>query len=160
MTELVQSTRAAEDSERGEVNAPEPTPMTAPVSREPQRLGWRGVWWFACGVSGSLAIGWFIIFSGAAVPEIVIGTLDLFVKFNLLLMVFNLVPIPPLDGSKVLFAFLDPETERRYRPVLEQYGPILLLILVFSSAFGGPIILGQIITDILSPLYRLLVGVG
>src|SRR5262245_11172899 len=63
MTELVQSTRAAEDSERGEVSAPEPTPMTAAVSREPQRPGWRGVWWFACGVAGSLAIGWFIIFS-------------------------------------------------------------------------------------------------
>jgi Zn-dependent protease len=36
------------------------------------------------------------------------GVLTLFVTINLLLMVFNLIPIPPLDGSKVLYAFLDP----------------------------------------------------
>ena len=35
---------------------------------------------------------------------------------NLLLMVFNLLPIPPLDGSKVLFAFLDPRTSWQVRP--------------------------------------------
>jgi len=29
----------------------------------PHRLGWRGVWWFACGAAASLAIVWFIIFS-------------------------------------------------------------------------------------------------
>ena len=32
------------------------------------------------------------------------GVLTLFVTINLLLMVFNLIPIPPLDGSKVLYA--------------------------------------------------------
>ena len=63
MTELVQSTRAAEDSERSDVNGPQPAPLAVPVSREPHRLGWRGVWWFACGVAGSMAIIWFIIFS-------------------------------------------------------------------------------------------------
>jgi Zn-dependent protease len=31
-----------------------------------------------------------------------------FVEINLVLMVFNLIPIPPLDGSKVLFAFMEP----------------------------------------------------
>ena len=36
--------------------------------------------------------------------------LRFFVSINLILMVFNLIPIPPLDGSKVLFAFLDPRT--------------------------------------------------
>ena len=58
--------------------------------------------------------------------------LDLFVQINLLLMVFNLIPIPPLDGSKVLFAFLDRRTEYQIRPFLEQYGFfILLAILIF-----------------------------
>jgi hypothetical protein len=63
MTGLVQSTRVAEDSERGDVSGAEPIPTTAPVRREAQRLGRRGVWWFACGIAGSLAIAWFIIFS-------------------------------------------------------------------------------------------------
>ena len=42
--------------------------------------------------------------------------LDLFVFINIVLMVFNLIPIPPLDGSKVLFAFLDRRTEYQIRP--------------------------------------------
>ena len=58
MTELVQSTRAAEVSERSDVSGAQPSPMAVP-----HRLGCRGVWWFACGVAGTLAIVWFIIFS-------------------------------------------------------------------------------------------------
>ena len=57
--------------------------------------------------------------------------LFLFVQINLLLMIFNLIPIPPLDGSKVLFAFLDRRTEYQIRPFLEQYGFLILLALLF-----------------------------
>ncbi len=53
--------------------------------------------------------------------------LYMFVQINLLLMIFNLIPIPPLDGSKVLFAFLDRRTEYQVRPFLEQYGFFILL---------------------------------
>ena len=52
--------------------------------------------------------------------------LYLFVQINLLLMIFNLIPIPPLDGSKVLFAFMDRRTEYQIRPFLEQYGFLIL----------------------------------
>ena len=41
-------------------------------------------------------------------------------------MIFNFIPIPPLDGSKVLFAFIDRRTEYQIRPVLEQYGFLIL----------------------------------
>lgn len=48
---------------------------------------------------------------------------------NLVLATFNLIPIPPLDGSKILFAFL-PYSFEGLRRNLEQYGTILLIIFV------------------------------
>ena len=113
---------------------------------------------FALAAAAALPLR-YIISSGLVVPQIVETILVVFVSFNLLLMVFNLIPIPPLDGSKVLFAAMDPNTEYRYRPVLEQYGPFLLLLLIVMSAFGGFDILGLIIRSVLNPLFELLVGV-
>lgn len=49
---------------------------------------------------------------------------------NLVLALFNLVPIPPLDGSKVLFALL-PRAWYQARLILEQYGFLLLLLFIF-----------------------------
>lgn len=56
--------------------------------------------------------------------------LQQFLWINLILAFFNLIPIPPLDGSKILFAILPAELVYRLRP-LEQYGFILLMGLVF-----------------------------
>lgn len=80
-----------------------------------------------------------------------------FVWLNLILMVFNLVPIPPLDGSKVLFAFLPPRMAWQWRPVLEQYGFLLILFLFFFPP--GNSIGGRIIFPVLDALVSLLVGV-
>ena len=63
--------------------------------------------------------------------DIVANVLYFFVQINLLLMIFNFIPIPPLDGSKVMFAFMDRRTEYQIRPVLEQYGFILLIAILF-----------------------------
>ncbi len=66
------------------------------------------------------------------------GTIAL---LNLGLAIFNLVPIPPLDGSKVLFAFL-PYKWRGLEYMLEHYGFFLLLIFIFFfSRWLAPIIL-------------------
>lgn len=66
---------------------------------------------------------------------------SLIVFINLLLAVFNLVPIPPLDGSKVLFALL-PYHMRELRMVLERYGFfILIFFLLFLLQFLYPVIL-------------------
>ena len=90
------------------------------------------------------------------VPDLIILILGLFVYINLVLMVFNLLPIPPLDGSKVLFAFLPPRLAWQWRPILEQYGFILLLLLFFLPP--GNSIGGQILGPILNAIFRLLVG--
>lgn len=73
------------------------------------------------------------------------------IAVNILLAVFNLVPIPPLDGSKVLFAFL-PNTRQGYliMRTLEQYGFLLLLVFIF---FGM-----RLIMPIIDFLFGMLVG--
>ena len=92
----------------------------------------------------------------AQVPEIVLGVMQFFVFINLVLMIFNLFPIPPLDGSKVLFAFLPPRVSWQWRPLLEQYGFILLLLIFFLPPGGS--IGGRIMTPVLLGLFDLLVG--
>jgi Zn-dependent protease len=91
------------------------------------------------------------------VPALIILVLYLFVYINLVLMIFNLLPIPPLDGSKVLFAFLPPRLAWQWRPILEQYGFILLLLLFFLPP--GNSIGGRILRPILDAFFSVLVGV-
>ena len=74
---------------------------------------------------------------GTNVPIIVIQVLAYFVLINVALMIFNLVPIPPLDGSKVLFSFMSPRQVFQYRPILEQYGFILLIFVAFVPILPG-----------------------
>ena len=83
--------------------------------------------------------------------------LSLFVLINLVLMVFNLIPVPPLDGSKVLFAFLDRRTEFQIRPLLEQYGFFILILLFFLPPGGS--IGGRVLLPIIDAFYSFLVGV-
>jgi Zn-dependent protease len=54
---------------------------------------------------------------------------------NLVLASLNLIPIPPLDGSKVLMRFLPP-TYDRYFLMLERYGIFILIILLATGAFS------------------------
>jgi Zn-dependent protease len=60
-----------------------------------------------------------------------------FVQLNILLFVFNMIPIPPLDGSRLLYAFA-PETLQSAMAQLEQFGifivfGLVLLVPAFSS---------------------------
>ena len=66
-----------------------------------------------------------------------IGIAKLIVLLNILLAVFNLVPIPPLDGSKLLFAFL-PYQYYNLQRTLEIYGFFILIIFImfFSGIVG------------------------
>ena len=86
------------------------------------------------------------------------GVLTTFVAINLLLMVFNLIPIPPLDGSKVLYAFLDPRTGWKVRAILEQYGLLILLGAMFLPIFGGSTLIGVVFSEVFRPLISFVIG--
>ncbi len=66
------------------------------------------------------------------------GFIAMIIFINLILIVFNLIPIPPLDGSKILSAFLPPEARHKYLS-LERYG--LLFVLLFVFLFSNLMIL-------------------
>lgn len=57
------------------------------------------------------------------------------VSFNIILAIFNLIPIPPLDGSRVM-AYLLPTTLREPYVALERYGMFLIFGLLFTGIFG------------------------
>jgi len=69
------------------------------------------------------------------------------VFYNLVLAAFNLIPVPPLDGSKILMALL-PGRQARFFAQLQQYGWVILLILIFTGLIGS----------VLWPLISLLEG--
>lgn len=67
--------------------------------------------------------------------------LSQFIWINLILAFFNLIPVPPLDGSKILFAILPAEMVYRLRP-LEQYGFLILMMVVFLFPTAINILVG------------------
>jgi Zn-dependent protease len=68
------------------------------------------------------------------------------IMINLVLMILNLIPIPPLDGSRIVSSFLPDKVSWRYNQ-LEQYGLLILLVLLasglLSSIIGPPLNLMQ-----------------
>lgn len=81
--------------------------------------------------------------------EPVILLLDNMLTMNISLAVFNLLPFPPLDGSKVLETFLPPSMQPLYE-MLEQYGFVILMVLMYMGVFSA------IIRPILRAVYSLL----
>ena len=87
-------------------------------------------------------------------PFIVGAILQFTVKINLVLGVFNLFPIPPLDGSKVLLSQLPYKLAKEYEK-LERYGFLLLLIFMMIP-FGNSSLLQTILGFVVGLMSRLL----
>ena len=77
-------------------------------------------------------------------------------SINLVLAVFNLIPVPPLDGSKIL-AMLLPAQYDNVMAMLSQYGMFILLFMILP-VFGGQSAVSLIMSPIVSALTRLLLG--
>lgn len=74
----------------------------------------------------------------SAVGGTVLETIYVTAYLSIGLGVFNLLPVPPLDGSKVLFAVL-PDTGYRRLMYYERYGMLLLFALAFFGVLSGPL---------------------
>lgn len=112
-----------------------------PVPFNPQRVRYGELGAMLVGVIGPLtnlfiafiAFGLYVISSGDLFNDVLLMA----VKVNIGFFVFNMLPIPPLDGSRLLY-YLAPEAARRVMESLEQYGIFIILILVilFGQVFG------------------------
>ena len=96
-----------------------------------------------------ITAGYFNTLSGGGLQEPVALFLQFMLTMNISLAVFNLLPFPPLDGSKVLETFLPPSMQPILE-TLEQYGFLILMVLMYMGVFRA------IISPILGLVYSLL----
>lgn len=85
--------------------------------------------------------------------QLYIGFIFNFIRYNLVLALFNLIPVHPLDGGKILVGLLPHHEARQFDRFLSQYGIFLLIILVFPIFGSSPVF------TILNPLINFLMGV-
>ena len=83
----------------------------------------------------------------------VLSMLELTAYISIGLAVFNLLPVPPLDGSKLVFSLI---SEENYRKLMhyERYGSVLMFVLVASGVLGKPL------SALISAVYSFLVPVA
>ena len=98
-----------------------------------------------------IALFFGLVIRFAGLPVDIINLASIIVYANVLLAVFNMVPIPPLDGSKLLYALL-PDTPdwQRFKFTLERYGFFVLLFFIFFAF--------EIISPIINSLFKLFTG--
>lgn len=100
-----------------------------------------------------------LAFNGWQFDEYASVYLSAVVLFSLLLGVFNLIPIAPLDGFKVAVGFLPGELSESFAR-LEPYGPVLLIILILLPFFTGTFLLWEIMQPFVEFLGELFAGQG
>jgi len=113
----------------------------------------------AANLSGIIVFGLFLkllaAITGLTVSNLLIQFLNLLIIINAILLVFNLIPIPPLDGSKLLFAILDKPKYDNLKMKLESRGPAILIILILADNIFRIGIFSSIFRGIISLIYRL-----
>jgi len=99
-----------------------------------------------------------IMYQASAMSQFWLGMLLYAILINLALGLFNLIPIPPMDGSKILGGFLSDEAYYRYTAKEKQGVRILMIIFMLSFVFRIPLI-SYIIMPPLIFFLKLLTGI-
>ncbi len=88
---------------------------------------------------------------GATLSDPVMAVMTFIVLINIMLAIFNLLPLPPLDGSKLLLPLL-PKQYGNVRMTLERFGPLFVILAIFF--------VWQIIWPIVPAIFRLITGIA
>ncbi len=99
-----------------------------PISNLLMALFWTGL--FAVVLHGSVPLG--------AGRQFVLVMVQIGITFNILLCIFNLIPVPPLDGGRVLRGLV-PESLGRRLDAIEPYG-LIILVALLATGIGGSIV--------------------
>jgi len=121
-----------------------------PVPYNPYNLRngrWSELWVAIAGPLSNIIIalvfGLFLRFYVNSLPDATLNILAVLVEVNIVLAVFNMVPLPPLDGSKVLLNILPFRMAAKIRPYFERYGLVLTLVFIlFLWQYSTPLIVG------------------
>lgn len=107
---------------------------------------------FACAIAAGLLLQIIVPFAGESTLLLLLARLLLgFCLISVVLAVFNLLPIPPLDGSHILAALLPPGPRQTYERI-GAFGILILLVLLMTRS------LDFLITSVITPLVSFLTG--
>lgn len=100
-----------------------------------------------------LASGLALIMRLLILPELLVLALTQIIVINVILAIFNLVPVYPLDGSKIILAILPKETAVEYEQFMNRYGIFVLILLILPWGGSSPV------SQLIWPIIQTIVGV-
>lgn len=101
-----------------------------------------------------------LMISAGFTSDIMILVMTSLVQLNLILGIFNLLPLPPLDGSKILTSILPPSSLATFRQI-EAYAPLILILLIVFGVLGAILFpIAGLIFTVFDTIVTLITGVS
>ncbi len=96
-----------------------------------------------------------ILIHVVTLPEMVVYGIIQIMIINVMLALFNLVPVHPLDGGKIILTLLPKKTAYEYESFMQRYGILVLLLLIFPLT-GGASPVSRLISPVINVVMNLL----
>jgi Zn-dependent protease len=110
------------------------------------------------GPASNLILATLLSLLSGFIPQnfILLSFLFTLTQINIILAVFNLLPIPPLDGSKIFLNLLPVDTSIKWQEAFDRFGIIILLITLFIPIYNQKTLIDLILTPTVNLISRLL----